>query len=84
MYALGIFAVQYVLATAFPKIQGYEGWLLFVFIIGRFIGVQHPKSEIELPLDDKRVMLGWFSLFVFVICFAPNPLEIIITGITQP
>lgn len=85
MYALGIFAVQYLLTTiVFPGITGYPGWLLFVFIIGRFIGVQHPPSEIEEPLDSNRVMLGWFALFIFVITFAPNPLEVTITAITPP
>ncbi len=84
MYALTIFAIQYLLATLIPGIRGYPGWLLFVFIIGRFIGVQHPPSEIEEPLNAERVALGWFALFVFVICFAPNPLEIAITGVSQP
>jgi membrane-associated protease RseP (regulator of RpoE activity) len=83
MYAFVIFALQYLLATVFPLIQGYPGWLLFVFIIGRFIGVKHPQSEIEEPLSTERIALGWFALFVFVICFAPNPLEIAITG-AQP
>lgn len=84
MYALALFALQYLLATLFPGIQGYPGWLLFVFIVGRFIGVKHPPSEIEAPLNLERVILGWFALFVFVICFAPNPLDIILTGISQP
>lgn len=83
IYALGIFATQYLLATIFPRIEGYPGWLLFVFIIGRFIGVRHPQSEIEQPLDSTRVLLGWFALLVFAICFAPNPLDIVFTGV-QP
>jgi len=84
MYAFVIFACQYLLANLFPTLQGYPGWLLFVFIIGRFIGVKHPQSEIEEPLNASRQALGWFALFVFVISFAPNPLEIVITGVTQP
>ncbi|MBX2910639.1 MAG: site-2 protease family protein [Cyclobacteriaceae bacterium] len=84
MYALTVFALQYLLATLVPGIQGYPGWLLFVFIIGRFIGVQHPPSEMENPLTAGRKALGWFALLVFVICFAPNPLEIVITGASQP
>lgn len=84
MYALSMFALQYLLATLIPGIEGYPGWLLFVFIIGRFIGVKHPPSEIEEPLNSERIALGWFALLVFVICFAPNPLEIVITGVTPP
>ncbi|MEQ8425005.1 MAG: site-2 protease family protein, partial [Cyclobacteriaceae bacterium] len=84
MYGLAVFALQYLLTTVFPGIEGYHGWLLFVFIIGRFIGVRHPPSEIEQPLSSERVALGWFALFVFVICFSPDPIRIILTGINQP
>jgi len=85
MYALAIFALQYLLSVLIiPGIQGYSGWLLFVFIIGRFIGVLHPPSEIEQPLDEGRKLLGWIALFIFIITFAPNPLEITISGVTPP
>ncbi len=77
MYAIGIFAVQYSIVAAFPHIRGYSGWLLFAFLIGRFIGVQHPQSEVEERLTPERVALGWFALMIFVLCFAPNPLEVI-------
>jgi membrane-associated protease RseP (regulator of RpoE activity) len=77
MYALAIFAVQYGIVTAFPHVRGYSGWLLFSFLIGRFIGIQHPPSEIEDRLSPARIALGWFALLIFVLCFAPNPLEII-------
>lgn len=77
MYAIGIFAVQYSIVAAFPHIRGYSGWLLFAFLIGRFIGVQHPQSEVEERLTPERVALGWFALLIFVLCFAPNPLEVI-------
>ncbi len=80
MYAMGIFAVQYLLVTTFPDLRGYSGWLLFVFLIGRFVGVAHPPSEIEEPLDDTRKILGWLALLIFVLCFTPNPLEVVITA----
>lgn len=80
MYALGIFAVQYLLVTTFAGLHGYSGWLLFVFLIGRFVGVAHPPSEIEEPLDDTRKILGWLALLIFVLCFTPNPLEVVITA----
>lgn len=84
MYALGIFALQYLVSILLlPGVEGYPSWLLFAFIIGRFIGVQHPPSEVEEPLDSTRIALGWFALLVFVITFAPKPLQILLTGITQ-
>jgi membrane-associated protease RseP (regulator of RpoE activity) len=76
MYALLMAAVQYLLMLVYPGIEGYQGWLLFGFLLGRVIGVQHPPSEIEQPLDSKRVVLGWITLAVFVLCFSPAPIVI--------
>src|SRR5204863_4927837 len=39
MIALIVFAAQYFLVLFFPLLNGYSGWLLFAFLIGRFIGV---------------------------------------------
>lgn len=80
MYALLMFAAQFSLMAYLPGIKGYEGWLLFAFILGRFIGVEHPRSEIEQPLDSKRVLLGWLALLMFVLCFSPAPIQLEIIG----
>lgn len=76
MWALIIAAVQFLLMFLFPGIQGYQGWLLFGLLVGRLVGVLHPRSEVELPLDPKRVVLGWISLFIFIVCFSPAPIVI--------
>ncbi len=81
MYAVIIFAVQYLLSTFF-SVQGYSGWLLFAFVIGRFIGIAHPPSDIEEPLNDERKILGWIALAIFVISFTPNPIEILIVPLS--
>jgi len=75
MYALIIFAAQLLVTWLFPAIEGYPGYLIFAFIVGRF-GVQHPPSEIEDPLDTKRVILGWIALLIFIVCFSPAPIII--------
>jgi membrane-associated protease RseP (regulator of RpoE activity) len=76
MYALLMFAVLFILARLMPTLHGYSGFLLFVFLLGRFVGIQHPPSEIEEPLDEKRIVLGWIALIIFVLCFSPAPLEL--------
>ncbi len=78
MTAVILFSVQYFTVILFPGIQGYSGWLLFAFLIGRVLGVLHPPSEIEAPLTMERKVLGWIALGVFVICFTPAPIDIII------
>jgi membrane-associated protease RseP (regulator of RpoE activity) len=78
MVAIGIFTVQYVITWLSPTTVGYSGWLLFAIIIGRVMPVQHPPTEIEEPLTLGRQILGWIALIVFVICWTPNPIDIII------
>jgi membrane-associated protease RseP (regulator of RpoE activity) len=82
MITLIVFAAQYFLVLFFPKINGYSGWLLFAFLIGRFIGVLHPPSEIEAPISTGRKVFGWIALLIFVISFSPAPIDLIL--ITRP
>ena len=74
--SLAIIAFQELLLLSFPGIQGYGGWMLFAFIVGRYLGVHHPKSEIEEPLSYERKVLGWIALIIFVISFSPQPIVI--------
>jgi membrane-associated protease RseP (regulator of RpoE activity) len=76
MYALIVFALQFLITAVYPTVNGYRGWLLFGILVGRFIGIQHPPAEIEKPLDTKRIVLGWLMLVVFILCFSPQPLTI--------
>lgn len=78
MYALIIFTTQYGLVSFFPTVQGYPGWLLFVLLIGRFVKVSHPPSEIEERLTTGRIILGCIAILIFIICFTPQPLQVII------
>ena len=75
MYVLIMFAVQFSLMVFIPGIRGYEGWLLFVLVVGRFVGTEYPATAIEKPLDTKRVILGWIALLVFILCFSPAPIR---------
>ena len=74
MYAFLVFASQFVMVWMFPTVQGYSGWLLFAFMLGRFLGIDHPPCLIEVPLDPMRRWLGWLAVVIFVINFTPAPL----------
>jgi membrane-associated protease RseP (regulator of RpoE activity) len=76
LIVLAIFTIQYALASIMPTLKGYSGWLLFLFVIGRFVGIAHPPSEIESPLTSGRKILGWIALLIFVLCFSPIPFDI--------
>jgi membrane-associated protease RseP (regulator of RpoE activity) len=82
MYALIMFATQFVIVAVFPAVNGYRLWALFALLIGNFIGVHHPPAEIEKPLDGTRVALGWVSLAIFVVCFSPMPFVLEVIGLT--
>ena len=71
--AVSIFAAQFVTTFFFPGIHGWLGWLLWGFIIGRFLGIYHPPALINEPLSTERRMLGWIALIVFIISFSPMP-----------
>ncbi|MBS0000775.1 MAG: site-2 protease family protein [Cyclobacteriaceae bacterium] len=76
LLASAIFTAQFITVLFFPALKGYTGWLVFAFIIGRFLGVYHPPALMDQPLSPPRKVLGWITLIVFVISFSPRPFVI--------
>ncbi len=76
LIAVGILTGQFLLVTLFPKVHGYEGWLVFAFLVGRFLGVYHPPVYDDTPLSPDRKLIGWISLIIFIISFSPRPFVI--------
>jgi membrane-associated protease RseP (regulator of RpoE activity) len=72
MFAIGIASVQFLVAYLFPKVEGYPNWLVFGFVLGRFLGVTHPEAK-EEPMGWGRILLGILALVIFVLCFSPRP-----------
>ena len=72
MVACAVFAAQYCTESLFPSFEGFNGWFVFAILIGRFLGLHHPPAIYNEPLSLKRKIIGWFSLFIFIICFTPN------------
>lgn len=75
--SVALFTAQFLIAYYFPGLKGYVGWLVFAFLIGRFLGVYHPPAMIDQPLSMERKILGWIALIVFIISFSPRPFIII-------
>lgn len=63
-----------VLAVLGLKWPGWWVWVVFTL----FTGIRHPKvlNEDE-PLDDGRKLVAAAVLLIFVLCFAPVPIEIL-------
>lgn len=73
LIALSVVAAQLGFSWLRPDWEGYSGFLVFVFVLGRFLGVYHPDTELDEPLTLQRKLLGWLALVVFVLCFSPKP-----------
>lgn len=58
---------------------GWSGWLFWAVILYFIVKLKHPPVPDVLPLDNKRMFLGYLSFFIFVISFSPAPL--ILNGI---
>ncbi len=71
--SLGVLVLQLIVSYFIPNVEGYASALLFVFLLGRFLGIYHPEVEIDEPLNWQRQVLGWLTLLIFVICFSPRP-----------
>jgi membrane-associated protease RseP (regulator of RpoE activity) len=54
---------------------GSVNWLLWVLLIFFLIKIKHPPicSDLDTPLGDTRMFIGWFSYFIFVTSFCPIP-----------
>ncbi len=73
VFAVVIMTVQFLLATFF-HIEGYSGWLVFAFLVGRILGVDHPRTSENEPLSMNRQVIGWVALVIFILSFSPQPL----------
>ncbi len=68
-----VFVTQYAIAEWMPDWRGFMGYFVFAFIIGRFLGTEHPGAISEKPLGTGRKLLGWFAILVFILSFSPQP-----------
>lgn len=55
---------------------GWTGWIFWALILYIFIKVKHPPVKYFTNLDTTRKWLGYLSLFILIISFAPTPFSI--------
>lgn len=77
MISLSIVVTQFAVSYLFPAAEGYPGFLPFVFLLGRFLGVYHPETVENEPLGTGRILLGWLAVLVFILCFSPKPFIVV-------
>ena len=66
--------IMVVLAVLGIKWPGWYVWIVFTLVTG----LRHPPARDEaLPLDAKRLAVAILVLAIFLVCFAPMPIEIL-------
>ena len=71
--ALILFVLQLLLGLFLSEIEGYSGWLLFGFLVGNVLGVDHPVAVNDMRLSRGRQWIAYLSIAVFLLCFAQQP-----------
>ncbi len=55
----------------------WAGWIFWAMLILLFIGIKHPPPLNDItPLDTPHKIIGYISLFIFIIAFVPVPFQI--------
>ena len=55
---------------------GWGGWVLWAFLV-TMIGLDHPPTIDDTPLDPRRKLAAWLTIGLFAVTFMPVPIEIV-------
>ncbi len=59
-------------------------WLVWAFVVGRFVGVGHPEvAQPERPLSPRRRAVAYVTLAFAVLTFMPTPLGVKLASVTE-
>lgn len=51
----------------------WASWIIWALLLWRFVRLDHPPVLEEHRLDGQRMVIGWISIVVFILCFTPVP-----------
>ena len=68
-----LYGTQELVAFLVPNTEGYSGWLLFAFLLGYVLGVDHPDTQYSPSLDGKRRLIAYLAIGIFIVCFSWKP-----------
>ena len=54
----------------------WSAWFLWAMIAYYIVKLYHPPVKDELPLDSRRMLIGWFCIIIFFLTFSFNPFTI--------
>ena len=68
---------QILIASLWQDLEMNFIWLLYAFLVVRFLGADHPPAYHEHRVNLPRQILGWVAIIIFILCFSPSPIEVI-------
>ncbi len=77
MLSLITLLAQALVASFWQGLEMNFIWLLYAFLVVRFLGVDHPEAYHEHKVNLPRQVLGWVAIVIFILCFSPSPIEVI-------
>ncbi|MEL7532229.1 MAG: hypothetical protein AAFN10_13010, partial [Bacteroidota bacterium] len=73
-----ILLIQGLVKWQYPELQMNFIWLLYSGMVTRLVGLDHPEAYIEHRVNLPRQILGWVAIAIFILCFTPVPLDLVI------
>jgi membrane-associated protease RseP (regulator of RpoE activity) len=55
----------------------WPGWIIWAFIIERFLGTRHPQTGYDRRISPARMVTGWACIVIFILTFTPVPFRIL-------
>lgn len=71
-----VFVSAAILAILGWFIYNSPSGFLFAVLLGVMMRVGHPEPFDDAPLDFKRKIVAFLTLLIFVLCFAPFPIQV--------
>lgn len=78
LLTLVILLVQAGIKWYWPDLQMNFIWLLYAGMVSFIAGLDHPRAYLEHRVNGPRQVLGLLAIFIFIICFTPVPLDIVV------
>jgi membrane-associated protease RseP (regulator of RpoE activity) len=55
----------------------WPGWIIWAFILERFLGTRHPQTGYDYRILPARMVAGWACIVIFILTFTPVPFRIL-------
>jgi membrane-associated protease RseP (regulator of RpoE activity) len=75
-----ILLMQALIKYYLPDLQMNFIWLLYAGLVSFLAGLDHPEAYLEHRVNLPRQLLGVLAILIFILCFTPVPLDIVVGG----